>query len=82
MSSMPAEILTRPSVIPIAARRSAGTDAWVIVAGCEISDSTPPRLSASAWRVTPFSSRRAASSDPSSNASMPPKPRICFLASS
>ena len=59
-----------------------GTDAWVIVAGCEISDSTPPRLSASEWSLTPFSMRRAASSEPSSNASMPPKPRICFFASS
>src|SRR5439155_14595307 len=29
MSSMPAEILTSPSVMPMAARRSAGTDAWV-----------------------------------------------------
>ena len=29
---------------------SAGTDAWVIVAGCEISVSTPPRLSASAMQ--------------------------------
>ena len=47
---MPAEIRTRLSVRPIAARRSGGTDACVIVAGCEISVSTPPRLSASAMQ--------------------------------
>ena len=56
MSSMPAEIRTRPSVMPSAARCSAGTDACVIVAGCEISVSTPPRLSASDISRTPFSS--------------------------
>ena len=42
MSSIPTEIRTRPSVMPMAARRSGGTEAWVIVAGCEISVSTPP----------------------------------------
>ena len=36
--------------MPIAARRSGGTEACVIVAGCEISVSTPPRLSASAMQ--------------------------------
>ena len=40
--------------MPSAVRRSTGTDACVIVAGCEISDSTPPRLSASASSRTPF----------------------------
>ena len=53
--------------MPIAARRSAGTDACVIVAGWEMSVSTPPRLSASASSRTLLSSRRAASSDPRSN---------------
>ena len=56
MSSMPAEMRTRPSVMPIAARRSAGTDACVIVAGWEMSVSTPPRLSASAISRTLFRS--------------------------
>ena len=46
-SSMPTEIRTRPSVMPSSARCSAGTEAWVIDAGCEIRVSTPPRLSAS-----------------------------------
>ena len=59
MSSMPTEIRTRPSVMPMAARRSAGTEACVIVAGCEMSVSTPPRLSASAISRTPFSTARA-----------------------
>ena len=58
-----------------------GTDACVIVAGWEIKVSTPPRLSASAISRTLFSSRPAASSDPSSNASIPPNPRICRAAS-
>ena len=71
-----------PSVMPIAARRSGGTDACVIVAGCEISVSTPPRLSASACSRTAFSSRRARSERPSSNASIPPNPRIWRFASS
>ena len=63
--------------MPRAARRSAGTDACVMVAGWEMSVSTPPRLSASAHSRTELSSRRAASSDPRSNAIMPPNPRIC-----
>ena len=42
--------------MPSAARRSAGTEACVIVAGCEISVSTPPRLSASAHSRTALSS--------------------------
>ena len=58
MSSMPAEMRTRPSVMPRAARRSAGTEACVIVAGCEMSVSTPPRLSASATAARELSSRR------------------------
>ena len=40
-SSIPAEILTSPSVKPIFARCSAGTDACVIDAGWEMSVSTP-----------------------------------------
>ena len=35
---MPTEILTSPSVIPSLSRVSAGTEACVIVAGCEIRD--------------------------------------------
>ena len=40
--------------MPSAARRSAGTDACVIVAGWEMSVSTPPRLSARAIGHTGF----------------------------
>ena len=54
MSSIPADIRTRPSVMPSAARWLAGTDAWVMVAGWEIRVSTPPRLSARDIRRTPF----------------------------
>jgi len=46
ISSTPAENLTRPLVIPMAMRRSSGTEAWVIKDGILIIDSTPPRLSA------------------------------------
>ena len=49
---MPQEMRTRLSVNPIAARRSAGTEACVIVAGWLMSVSTPPRLSASAMSLT------------------------------
>src|SRR4030095_16395009 len=47
-SSMPTEIRTRSSVMPICCRLSAGTDACGIVAGWLESVATPPRLSASA----------------------------------
>ena len=57
---MPAEIRTRPSPRPSAARRSGGTEAWVIDAGWPMSDSTPPRLSASAKIRTRSTTRRAA----------------------
>jgi hypothetical protein len=80
-SSIPAEIRTNPSVRPSAARWSGGTDACVIEAGCPISDSTPPRLSASANSFTRSTTRFAASIDPMSKASMPPNPDICVFAS-
>ena len=44
--SMPTDRRTSPSPIPSALRRSGGIDAWVMIAGCSASDSTPPRLSA------------------------------------
>ncbi len=46
LSSMPTERRIRPSVTPRASRCSLGVAAWVIVAGCVIRDSTPPRDSA------------------------------------
>src|SRR5690349_9668671 len=45
-SSIPAEMRTRPGVMPRRLRVSMGTDAWVMVSGCEIRVSTPPRDSA------------------------------------
>src|SRR5205807_1040902 len=46
-SSMPTDSRMKPSTMPSAARRSAGTLACVMIAGCSISDSTPPSDSAS-----------------------------------
>src|ERR1043166_612989 len=51
-SSSPTEILTRPSETPIRCRSSGGMEACVMVAGCEMSVSTPPRLSANAQSFT------------------------------
>ena len=59
MSSMPAEMRIRLSDRPMAARRSGGTEAWVIDAGWQTSVSTPPRLSASAISRKRLSARRA-----------------------
>src|SRR2546429_4424545 len=79
-SSSPTEKRTKPSVIPCAWRCSLGTLACVIVAGCSMSDSTPPRLSA---RMMTSSFRRRSATlaeSRSSKLSMPPNPRICFFA--
>ena len=46
MSSIPTEMRTMPSVIPIAFRPFSPSAACVMVAGCEISVSTPPNDSA------------------------------------
>jgi hypothetical protein len=46
LSSMPTERRRRPSATPLASRCSRGMAAWVMVAGCVIRDSTPPRDSA------------------------------------
>ena len=73
---------TSPSVMPSRARVSGSTEACVIVAGCEISVSTPPRLSASVQRRTDSNTVRAFSSDPTSKATIPPKPFCCRFASS
>src|SRR6202035_4558345 len=46
-SSIPTEIRTSPSATPCARLVSAGIEACVMAAGSSISDSTPPKLSAS-----------------------------------
>ena len=81
-SSIPTEMRTRPSVIPILLRCSAGTEAWVMLAGCEISVSTPPKLSAIEQRWTRSRNRLAAAREPRSKAIMAPNPDICCFASS
>ena len=45
------------SLMPMPARRSGGTDAWVMPPGCSMSDSTPPRLSASVKSLVWLSTR-------------------------
>ena len=53
-----------------------------MIAGCSMSDSTPPSDSAQAKRRTDLSTVRAAGSPPrTTQVSMPPKPRICLAAS-
>ncbi len=72
----------KPSVMPSFSRFSFGTEAWVMIAGCSMSDSTPPSDSAQAKIFTVLRKRRAASSPPlMSKVIMPPKPFICFFAS-
>src|ERR1700730_8966222 len=63
-SSIPTEIRTSPSATPCARRVSAGIEAWVIAAGSSISDSTPPRLSASVNSRVRSTTRRAGSGPP------------------
>jgi hypothetical protein len=41
---MPTERRMKPSAMPSSARRSGGTLAWVMMAGCSMRDSTPPRF--------------------------------------
>ena len=68
--------------MPRRSRSSSGTEAWVIVAGCEMSVSTPPRLSPSEQRRTGAEEalrRRRASRG--RTRSSPPKPRIWRFAS-
>src|SRR6266699_2803401 len=70
--------------------RSAGTssgepaaEAWVILAGCSISDSTPPSDSPSVNNLVRPHIATAASAPPACrNDTIPPKPRICFAATS
>ncbi len=79
---MPTDRRTSPSVIPMAARRSGATAAWVCMAGCPMRLSTPPRLSARA-KIRVFSTRpRARSRDPTSMLIIPVNPFICRRASS
>ena len=61
------------------ARCSAGSDAWVMIAGCSIRLSTPPRLSASvkSSAVLEEAARAGQAALRASTETMPPKPRIC-----
>src|SRR6266403_950909 len=65
---MPTEIRTMPSVMPILRRPSSPTAACVIVAGCEIRVSTPPRDSANEHTRTLRSILLAFASDQRSEA--------------
>ena len=58
---------TSPSVMPSFARSSALRPAWVMLAGCEISVSTPPSDSPSVQSFTAFSIAFAFSCEPVSN---------------
>src|SRR5207302_4623888 len=74
-ASMPTDNLSRRSLGAIA---SPIWLACVIVSGCAISDSTPPKPEASRNRRVPSATRRAVSRSPrTSKETMPPLPRIC-----
>src|SRR6266545_2193593 len=60
-SSMPTEIRTSPAVTPRRLRSASGIEECVIVAGCEIRVSTPPRLSPREQSRTAARKRLAAS---------------------
>ena len=62
--SIPTETLMSSSDIPVFSLTSFGRDAWVMIAGCSMSDSTPPRLSAKENIFTFSKNLRAASSPP------------------
>src|SRR6476661_7394854 len=61
--SMPTERRTSPSSMPRLARTSSGSEAWVMMAGCSIRLSTPPRLSASVKSSQRSRKRREAGVD-------------------
>jgi predicted acylesterase/phospholipase RssA len=71
--SMPTDSRTSPSSMPRLARTSAGSEACVMIAGCSIRLSTPPRLSASVKSLQRSRKRREAGRPPLSTAlTMPP----------
>src|SRR5437899_12872343 len=81
-SSIPTEMRTMPSVMPIRFLPFSPSAACVIVAGCEISVSTPPSDSPNEHTLTFLSIFLALESDPVSKVIMEPKPVICLLANS
>ncbi len=80
--SMPTEMRTMPSVIPIFLLPFSPKAPWVMVAGCEIKVSTPPSDSPSEHTRTFFSIFFALESEPVSNVIIAPKPDICRRANS
>ena len=81
-SSRPTERRTRPSEMPRTRREASGTDAWVMIAGCSASDSTPPRLSAQAKMARRFRKPDESSRPPWSSALIiAPGSFICRAAS-
>src|ERR1700733_9627939 len=83
-SSMPTLKRINESTTPVFSRSSLGIDACVMLAGCPQSDSTPPNDSANENILNLESTLCAASSLSSFNVNdiIPPKPFICFLATS
>src|SRR5258706_4634260 len=72
-SSIPTDRRTKPSLMPRPARTSSGSEACVMIAGCSIRLSTPPRLSASVKSLQRSRKRFDAPSPPLSTAvTLPP----------
>src|SRR5699024_6757591 len=77
--SNPTDNLTKVSVIPILNLSSSGMTAWVIVAGCSISDSASPRLTATFTHSNSFNIVWLAFLSPLASKEITPPPRlICF----
>src|SRR5215203_2115460 len=81
--SMPVEYLTSDSGMPISLRSFALDSTWLVVAGGPTVVSTAPRFAARCANCRRGKNDRTASYPPrSEKLSIPPKPRICLLASS
>ncbi len=77
---MPIDRRIVASLTPIASRSSFGTPEWVVLAGCEASDSVPPRLTASLKICSAFSALKAAALPPfTSKEKVEPGPEACAL---
>src|SRR5690606_13522456 len=73
-SSIPTEMRTSPSGMPIASLSAVATEKWDVLPGCEIRLSTPPMDGPIPKRRVRSTTIRAAASSASSKDSSPPKP--------
>ena len=75
---MPMETRMVASVTPSRSRVSLGTPEWVVEAGWQVSDSVPPKLTASLMTCRALSTRNASASPPrTSNEKVEPGASHC-----